>query len=178
MKIAIYIRVSTQGQSLEQQVNSCQKYCEIKRWSDVEVFEEVKSATKERPVLKELLKRARNGEFDILLVFRLDRAWRSSRQFIMDFDSLQARGVQVISVMEGLDPTTPIGKAMMTILVALAELERTNISLATKQRLEALRNLGKPLGRPKGSKDKKKRSPAGYYRNKNAKQIKGGIQTS
>ena len=53
MKIAIYIRVSTQGQSLEQQVNSCQKYCEIKRWSDVEVFEEVKSATKERPVLKE-----------------------------------------------------------------------------------------------------------------------------
>ena len=178
MKIAIYCRISTSGQSIPQQVDSCNKYCDIKGWSYVEVFEEVKSSTKERPVLRDLLKRAKEGEFDIILVFRLDRAWRSSRQFIMDFDSLQARGVQVISVMEGLDPTTPIGKAMMTILVALAELERTNISLATKQRLKALKNLGKPLGRPKGSKDKKKRSPAGYYRNKNAKQIKGGVQTS
>ena len=56
--------------------------------------------------------------------------------------------------MEGLDPTTPTGKAFMTILVALAELERVNISLATKQRLHALKALGKTLGRPKGSKDK------------------------
>jgi len=51
---------------------------------------------------------------------------------------------------------------MMTILVALAELERENISLATKQRLQALKNLGKPVGRPVGSKDKKKRKTTGY----------------
>lgn len=80
----------------------------------------------------------------------------------MDFDSLSSRGVNVISVSEGLDPTTPIGKAMMTILVALAELERTNISEATKQRLQALKNMGKKLGRPKGSKDKNKRRTSGY----------------
>lgn len=85
----------------------------------------------------------------------------------MDFDSLSSRGVQVISVMEGLDPTTPIGKAMMTILVALAELERANISEATKQRMQALKNLGKHVGRPKGSADKKKRSKSGYYGNQN-----------
>ena len=72
----------------------------------------------------------------------------------MDFDFLSSRGCYVISVMEGLDPTTPLGKAMMTILVALAELERVNISVATKQRLQALKNMGKTLGRPKGSKDK------------------------
>jgi len=80
----------------------------------------------------------------------------------MDFDSLSSRGVNVISVMEGLDPTVPIGKAMMTILVALAELERTNISEATKHRLQALKNMGKKLGRPKGSKDRTKRSNTGY----------------
>jgi len=80
----------------------------------------------------------------------------------MDFDSLSSRGVNVISVMEGLDPTTPLGKAMMTILVALAELERANISEATKQRLKALKKLGKKLGRPKGSKDTEKRSNVGY----------------
>lgn len=97
-------------------------------------------------------------------MYRLDRAWRSSRQFIMDFDNLQVNGVTIISVMEGLDPTTPIGKAMMTILVTLAELERVNISEATKQRLQALKNLGKTLGRPKGSKDDpdKPRKNIGY----------------
>jgi len=81
----------------------------------------------------------------------------------MDFDNLSAKGINVISIMEGLDPTTPLGKAMMTILVALAELERENISQATKQRLQALKNLGKTLGRPKGSKDKKPRRKSGYY---------------
>jgi len=93
----------------------------------------------------------------------------------MDFDSLSARGCNVISVQEGLDPTTPIGKAMMSILVALAELERENISLATKQRLQALKNMGKTLGRPKGSKDGHKRNTRNYYGNKNRSK-KGGVK--
>jgi DNA invertase Pin-like site-specific DNA recombinase len=52
---------------------------------------------------------------------------------------------------------------MMTILVALAELERSNISQATKDRLQALKNLGKKLGRPQGSQDKKPRRKSGYF---------------
>jgi site-specific DNA recombinase len=175
MKCAIYCRVSTEGQELKQQIESCKKYCEIKRWENYDIFTEIQSTRKQRPVLQNLLKQCRQGKYDTIIVFRLDRAWRSSRQFIMDFDSLSARGCNVISVMEGLDPTTPIGKAMMTILVALAELERENISLATKQRLEALKNLGKHVGRPKGSKDKKKRSSVGYHGNKNRSK-KGGVK--
>jgi len=175
MNVAIYVRVSTDKQELEQQEQSCIKFCEIKGFDTYEVFREKMSTRKERPVLNDMLRRARRGEFDIIIVFRLDRAWRSSRQFIMDFDSLQARDVSVISVMEGLDPTTPIGKAMMTILVALAELERENISLATKQRLQALKNLGKQLGRPKGSVDKVKRKKGGYYGNQNRSK-KGGMK--
>ena len=163
MKVAIYVRVSTDMQDYDQQTDACRKYCEIKEWNDFQIFSEKKSSTKERPVWEELLKQAREGKFNKIIVFRLDRAWRSSRQFIMDFDSLASRGIYTISVMEGLDPTTPLGKAMMTILVALAELERTNISIATKQRLEALKNMGKTLGRPKGSKDKKKRKTTGYH---------------
>ena len=162
MKVAIYVRVSTDKQDYEQQIDSCKKFCEIKRWNDYQVFKEVESSTRIRPVWDECLKLARDGKFNVIVVFRLDRAWRSSRQFIMDFDNLSNRGCNVISVMEGLDPTTPLGKAMMTILVALAELERANISEATKQRLKALKSLGKKLGRPKGSKDKEKRSNVGY----------------
>jgi DNA invertase Pin-like site-specific DNA recombinase len=168
MKTAIYCRVSTDTQDNKQQVNSCIKYCQIKGW-DYETFEEIETSTKDRPVWNNVLLLARHGKFNNIVIFRLDRAWRSSRQFIMDFDNLQNKGINVISVMEGLDCTTPMGKAMMSILVALAELERTNISIATKQRLQALKNLGKTLGRPKGSKDTKIRRKSGYlmrYANK------------
>jgi len=161
-KTAIYVRVSTDKQNYEQQVEPCTRYCEIKNW-EYEVFKETESSTKDRPVWNLVLLKARQGEFNNIVVFRLDRAWRSSRQFIMDFDSLANKSINVISVMEGLDPTTPMGKAMMTILVALAELERATISEATKQRLQALKNLGKTLGRPKGSKDSRPRPKSGYF---------------
>jgi len=163
MKVAIYCRVSTDEQELKQQIETCKKYCEMKGWNDYEIFTETQSSIKERPVFSGVLARCRHGSFGILVVFRLDRAWRNSRAFIMDFDSLSGVGVNVISVCEGLDPTTPMGKCMMTILVALAELERTNISVATKQRMNALKNLGKTLGRPKGSKDSGPRRKSGYY---------------
>lgn len=164
MNVAVYVRVSTDKQELEQQRKVCIDFCTFKQYDSVTVFEEIQSSRKARPVFEDMLKRARKGEFKVIVVFRLDRAWRLSRQFIMDFDSLQTRGVSVISVQEGLDPTTPIGKAMMTILVALAELERENISQATRDRLQAKKNLGQKLGRPKGSKDKGKRRKSGYYR--------------
>lgn len=162
MKVAIYCRVSSDKQEYEQQVDAGKKYCSLKGWEDYEVFKEIESTRKARPVFEMVLRRTRNGEFQCILVFRLDRAWRTSRQFIMDFDNLQARGVIVVSIMEGFDSSTPIGKAMMTIFVALAELERTNISEATKQRLQALKKMGKKLGRPKGRKDKHKRRTTGY----------------
>lgn len=163
MKTAIYCRVSTDEQELRQQIETCKKYCEMKGWNDYEIFTETQSSTKVRPVFDSVIARCRHRDFHELVVFRLDRAWRSSRAFIMDFDGLNSVGVNVISVMEGLDPTTPMGKCMMTILVALAELERTNISVATKQRMTALKNLGKKLGRPVGSKDSSPRRKSGYY---------------
>lgn len=161
MKVAIYARVSTDTQELDQQIEACKKYCEIKNW-EYKIYTERMSSTKERPVFQDVLFQCRKKKFDVLMVFRIDRAWRSSRQFIMDFDSLTARDVTIVSVMEGLDPSTPMGKAMMTILVALAELERVNISEATKQRLQALKKLGKHLGRPHGAKDSVKRTNIGY----------------
>ena len=126
------------------------------------IYTETMSSTKERPVFQEAMRQCLARHFKVLLVFRFDRAWRSSRQFIMDFDALRNQDINIVSVMEGLDTTTPMGKAMATILVALAELERVNISQATKHRLQALKNMGKKLGRPKGSKDKGPRPKAGY----------------
>jgi len=163
MKAAIYCRVSTRGQSYEQQVDPCIKMCQLKGW-EYDIHTEIESSVKYRPVFEEVKKRARFGEYKAIVVFRLDRAWRSSRQFIMDFDDLNARGVTIVSVMEGIDPTTTMGEFVAKVFVALAELERKLISEATKQRLQALKNQGKKLGRPKGSKDKVKgaRPKSGY----------------
>jgi DNA invertase Pin-like site-specific DNA recombinase len=163
-KIAIYVRISTQEQNINQQIDACVNFCKIKEWNDYTVFSEIQSSKNFRPIFTDVIKKLNNREFNTLVIFRIDRAWRSSRQFILDFDTLQAKGITVVSVMEGLDPSTPMGKAMMTILVALAELEREQISQATKDRLHALKNMGKQLGRPKGSKDKQpgKRPKTGY----------------
>jgi DNA invertase Pin-like site-specific DNA recombinase len=162
MKTAIYVRTSTQDQTYEQQVEACKQFCKFKGWNDVDIYTEKMSSMKARPVFQEVLRRTRQGDYGVIIVFRLDRAWRSSRQFIMDFDNLQSQGKYVISITEGIDPTTPVGKCMMTILVALAELERVQISEATQQRLTALKHLGKKLGRPYGSCDKGKRRKSGY----------------
>lgn len=163
MKASIYVRVSTRGQNYEQQVDPCIQTCKLKEW-DYDIHKEVESSIKYRPVFEEVKLRARKGEYKAIVVFRLDRAWRSSRQFIMDFDDLNARGVAIVSVMEGIDPTTTMGEFVAKVFVALAELERKLISDATKQRLEALKNLGVKLGRPKGSKDKiKGRRPKSGY---------------
>ena len=94
-KTIIYSRVSTEGQTNEQQVNACIKYCEFKEW-DYDVVTEVQSSIKRRPVFEQVLKDCRNGKYKNIVVFRLDRAWRRSRDFIMDFDSLQVKGVNII----------------------------------------------------------------------------------
>lgn len=178
-KVAIYARVSTESQTYDQQVETCKNYCKIKDWNDYQIFTEVESSKNYRPVFEDILKRLRNHEFNCLLVFRIDRAWRSSRQFIMDFDNLKSRGIFIVSVMEGLDPSTTMGEAMMTIIVVLAELERKMIAEATKQRLDALKKLGKVLGRPKGSKDKDERAKSSYYtgwQKRKEKYGKGGMK--
>ncbi len=162
MKTGIYVRISTELQSYEQQIEPCINYCKLKNW-EYQIFKEIGSSVKHRPVFEELKKKSREGEFKAIVVFRLDRALRSSRQFIMDFDNLKARGINIISVMEGIGPTTTMGEFISTVFVALAQLERKLISEATKQRLQALSNMGKTLGRPKGSKDNKKRKKSGYY---------------
>ena len=79
----------------------------------------------------------------------------------------------IFSLNENLDTTTAIGRAVRDIIVRLAQLERESISEATKHRLNALRNMGKKLGRPNGRKDTKTRRKAGFFGNNNASKKRG-----
>jgi DNA invertase Pin-like site-specific DNA recombinase len=151
MKIAIYARVSTTQQETEQQVEACKRYAEMKGWEVATIIAEERSAWKgPRPKWEALKRDLRAMKYQGLIVFRIDRAWRRSSEFALDIDEFNRRGVSVVTVMEGIDASTPMGQALLNVIVALAQLERTNIAEATKQRLSALKSMGKKLGRPLG----------------------------
>jgi len=94
-----------------------------------------------------MLTLTRQGGVKNVVVFRIDRLGRNSREVLMLFDEFERRGVQIYSLHEQYDSTTPHGRFMRLILVGLAELERENIAEATRQRLSALKALGRKLGR-------------------------------
>lgn len=162
MKVAIYCRVSTDKQELEQQIESCKKFCEYKNY-EYELFSDVMTGKHlQRPDFLRMLERIRNFEFNGIVLFRFDRLGRNAREVVTLLEEFENKGIQVISINENIDTTNPIGKAVRDIIIRLAQLERENISLATKQRLQAKKDSGEHWGRKFGSKDKKPRKTEGY----------------
>jgi len=162
MKTAIYVRVSTHDQTVEQQELPCIDYCKRNSW-EYEVFRDVISGAKDtRPNLDLMLQKIREGNFNIVLVWKLDRLGRSTLHLIQLIEEFKNKNVQFIALTQNIDTTTPQGKFFFTILSAFAELERELIKERTKVRIDRLKSQGKHLGRPAGSKDKKVRRKAGY----------------
>jgi site-specific DNA recombinase len=159
---AIYCRISTDEQQLNQQIEACKKFCEYKNF-DYKVFSDIGSGKNmKRSQFLEMLQKVRNREFDGVVVFRFDRLGRNAREVVTLFEEFETKGIEVFSLNENIDTSSPVGKAIRDIIIRLAQLERENISEATKQRLQALKNLGKRLGRPVGAKDKNTRKIEGY----------------
>jgi DNA invertase Pin-like site-specific DNA recombinase len=164
MKVAIYARVSTEKQELDHQIAACRRFCDFKQFQIGEIFSEIGSGKSfKRPRLLAMIAALRRREFDAVVCFRFDRLGRNMQEVVLFFEEMEAKGIQIYSVNENLDVSTPIGRAMRDIILRLAQLERENIAEATKQRLQAMRDAGKPIGRPKGSKDKNARRKSGYW---------------
>jgi putative DNA-invertase from lambdoid prophage Rac len=163
MKVALYCRVSTDKQTTENQKIRLVEYAERMGY-DYEIFEEVESTRKTRPVKQALLVQLRANKFDAVVVYKLDRWARSSQELILDTKELVDKGVGFISLSDNLDFSTATGKLQFHILSAFAEFERSLISERTKEGLNRAKSQGKKLGRPKGSKDKVKgaRRKSGY----------------
>lgn len=148
MTVCIYVRVSTNQQDTEQQVAACKNFCDYRKLEIAKVYTDVMSGTKSnRPQYQQMLTDIRAGKYSAVVVFRLDRLGRNSRELLMLVDELERRGIAIYSLNENLDTTTPVGKAVRDILLILAQLERDQIAEATRHRLQALKNLGKRLGR-------------------------------
>jgi len=161
-KIALYCRVSTTEQTNDNQKIRLLQYATDKGVK-FDLFEEQESTRKTRPIKQNMLTRARNGEYDSIVVYKLDRYARSSTELILETKELTDKGVGFISLSDNLDFTTAAGKLQFQILSAFAEFERSLISERTKEGLRRAKIQGKQLGRPKGAKDKKTRKKSGYY---------------
>jgi putative DNA-invertase from lambdoid prophage Rac len=160
--VALYSRVSSISQTNENQKIRLIEYAE-KNGLSYDLFEEVESTRKTRPVKQALLAKLRQYEYDSVVVYKLDRWARSSTELILDTKELIDKGIGFISIADNLDFTTAAGKLQFHILAAFASFERDLISIRTKEGLRRTKIMNnKRPGRPKGSKDTKKRKKSGY----------------
>jgi len=148
MKVAIYIRVSTQEQNLDNQRLPLIQYCERMGW-EYEVFEEKESTRKTRPVQWELYNRLLRKEFDGLVIYSFSRWARSTKELVEHMEKLVDKGITIYSYTENIDITSSMGRAMLTIISAFAQLERDIIRERTIAGLRRAKAQGKKLGRPR-----------------------------
>jgi DNA invertase Pin-like site-specific DNA recombinase len=142
MKIG-YARVSTQDQKLELQTD------ELKNFGCDMIFKEkVSGKNKIRPELNKMIEQLRHG--DIVVVWKLDRLGRSLKDLIELVSSFREKGVEFVSLKDGIDTSTPTGRFTFNIFASLAEFEREIIRERTKAGLEAAKARGRKGGKPKG----------------------------
>jgi putative DNA-invertase from lambdoid prophage Rac len=175
-KVALYCRVSTTDQDTYNQESRLVEYARGKNL-DYDIFREVESTRKTRPVKQELLNRLRKKDYDAIIVYKLDRYARSSAELILEVKELIEKGVSFISISDNLDFSTASGKLHFQILSAFAEFERELIRERTIEGLRRTKQQGKVLGRPKGSKDKKPRPTSGYIIREARKRQKNDMNT-
>ena len=150
MRAAIYIRVSTAGQNTDLQKDGLTNYTKRAKFDIVKEYVDIAvSGRKEgRPALKKLMKAARNREFDTVIVWKFDRFARSVSHLLKALEEFNHLDIRFISVQDQIDTDSPMGKAMFTIIGAMAELESSLISERVKAGMAAAKSRGKKIGRP------------------------------
>ena len=161
MRAVIYARVSTEeqkkGWSLKAPIDACRKYCEMKGWEVAEICTDIKSAKeiKGRSEFQRAVRLVKEGAADVLIAWRLDRITRNTKDFLFLCEELTKKKdgneyVGITTVVENIDLTTAIGRAFATIVAAMAQLEREQISERTRLGLQKAREAGKKPGWQKG----------------------------
>jgi len=169
-KCALYVRVSTEDQHPENQIEHLEKYVELLKWEVFKVYIEKTSGRKSsRPVLNDMLIDMRKGMFNTIVIYKLDRMGRSLKHLITICEELNNKDIALVVTSQSIDTSTASGKLLFHILGAVAEFEAELISERTKQGLKRAKNVGKR------GKDQKPRNKSGYYLRY---QKKGGLQNA
>ena len=149
MRAALYARVSTSnnGQDPEVQLRELREYVKRRGWEIASEYVDVGiSGSKEkRPQLDRLLADAHRRRFDAVVVWKFDRFARSVSHLLRALETFQSLGIEFVSLTEGVDTSTPMGKMVFTVLGAVAELERSLIVERVKAGLRNARAKGNGL---------------------------------
>ena len=155
IRAAVYARTSSPsqrfGHSIGEQVRQCVQRCQMQGWEVQYVFRDEAKSGKDtdRPMFQQMLDRARQGAFDVLLFWKLDRFSRSIHHAVRLEKQFREWGVALHSVTEQLDTTTPAGQFNFRNIANAAEFEREMISQRTKMGHAARATEGKwPNGAP------------------------------
>ena len=152
MRAALYARVSTlTGQHPEMQLAELREHASRRGWEIVDEYvdEGVSGSKESRPELNRLMDDSHRRQFDIVLVWKIDRFGRSLKHLVNALADLDAYGVTFASLKDTLDLSTPSGRLMFQIIGAMAEFERALIQERVKAGLHNARRTGKQLGRPR-----------------------------
>ena len=152
-KVAIYARVSTDQQTTEKQFRELRSVAKRNGWEITKKYVDhgisgAKGRDK-RPALDALLEDAVRKQFDLIAAWSVDRLGRSLRDLLGFLDDIHAKGIGLYLHQQGVDTTTPGGKALFQMVGVFAEFERAMIQERVKAGLARAREQGKTLGRPR-----------------------------
>jgi DNA invertase Pin-like site-specific DNA recombinase len=151
-RAALYVRVSSDGQTVENQTRELGQIAERRGWQIVETYSDAgisgAKGRDKRPGLDRMLKAACRREFDIVMAWSIDRLGRSLIDLLHTVQNLEAYGVDLYLDQQAIDTTTPTGKLMFQVTGAFSEFERSMIQQRVKLGLKRAVAQGKHLGRP------------------------------
>ena len=159
-RAAIYVRVSTSGQTTENQTCRLQEVATRAGWSVVTIYDETISgaaSVDQRTEYAAMLKDAARRRFDVLLAWDVSRLGRSLSNLVSLMEQLRTLKIDLYIDQQGLDTTTPAGRAMFQMAGVFAEFERGMLIERTRAGMARARARGKKIGRPRVSREVEQR---------------------
>ena len=148
-RVIIYARVSTKDQSTEMQHRELEQYVQNRGWTLIKSIEDKSTGTNmNRTGFKELMQLCRERKADIVLVWKMDRAFRSLRDSVNTLQEFNDLGIEFISLKDNIDMTTAAGRLMFHMVSAFAAFEADLIKSRVRAGLANAVANGKILGRP------------------------------
>jgi DNA invertase Pin-like site-specific DNA recombinase len=150
-RVAIYARVSTEGQTTENQLRELRLVAERNGWEIVQEFVDRgisgSKGREQRPAFDALWKGAIRREFDVVMVWAVDRLGRSLSHLVNFLSEIHAKKVDLFIHQQGIDTTTPAGKALFGVMGVFAEFERSMTQERVRSGIKRVRAAGQRRGR-------------------------------
>lgn len=160
-RVALYTRVSTDGQTVDNQLMELEATAKRHGWEVVAVFKDAgvsgSKALYQRPEGKKLQRAIARKEIDLVAAWSVDRFGRSLQDLVGTLSELEAKGIDLYLHQQGIDTTTPGGKALFQMMGVFAEFEKAMIVERVNAGLARAKAAGKTLGRPQVTAETKQR---------------------